>query len=107
VLEYQAEMTAYIVSSKFELDTEDYSTHYLASWTKREVDDDVYLKSLEEVKKVSSKFIDKIVENYNELEQTLSIKNLANKSAIVPENDNFSEIYTQNLKANSISIVYK
>ena len=104
VLEYQAEMTAYIVSSKFELDTEDYSTHYLASWTKREVDDDVYLKSLEEVKKVSSKFIDKIVENYNELEQTLSIKNLANKSAIVPENDNFSEIYTQNLKANSISI---
>ncbi len=104
VLEYQAEMTAYIVSSKFELDTEDYSTHYLASWTKREVDDDVYLKSLEEVKKVSSKLIDKIVENYNELEQTLSIKNLANKSAIVPENDNFSEIYTQNLKANSISI---
>lgn len=104
VLEYQAEMTAYIVSSKFELDTEDYSTHYLASWTKREVDDDVYLKSLEEVKEVSSKLIDKIVENYNELEQTLSIKNLANKSAIVPENDNFSEIYTQNLKANSISI---
>lgn len=104
VLEYQAEMTAYIVSSKFELDTEDYSTHYLASWTKREVDDDVYLKSLEEVKKVSSKFIDKIVENYNELEQTLSIKNLANKSAIVPENDNFAEIYKQNLKANSISI---
>lgn len=55
VLEYQAEMTAYIVSSKFELDTEDYSTHYLSSWTKREVDDDVYLKSLEEVKEVSSK----------------------------------------------------
>ncbi|MFW3505522.1 ArdC-like ssDNA-binding domain-containing protein [Aerococcus viridans] len=104
VLEYQAEMTAYIVSSKFELDTEDYSTHYLASWTKREVDDDVYLKSLEEVKKVSSKFIDKIVENYNELEQTLSIKNLANKSAIVPENDNFAELYEQNLKANSISV---
>lgn len=104
VLEYQAEMTAYIVSSKFELDTEDYSTHYLASWTKREVDDDVYLKSLEEVKEVSSKLIDKIVENYNELEQTLSIKNLANKSAIVPENDNFAEIYKQNLKANSISV---
>lgn len=104
VLEYQAEMTAYIVSSKFELDTEDYSTHYLASWTKREVDDDVYLKSLEEVKEVSSKMIDKIVENYNELEQTLSIKSLANKSAIVPENDNFAEIYKQNLKANSISV---
>lgn len=104
ILEYQAEMTAYIVSSKFELDTEDYSTHYLASWTKREVDDDVYLKSLEEVKEVSSKMIDKIVENYNELEQTLSIKSLANKSAIVPENDNFAEIYKQNLKANSISV---
>lgn len=104
VLEYQAEMTAYIVSSKFELDTEDYSTHYLSSWTKREVDDDVYLKSLEEVKEVSSKMIDKIVENYNELEQTLSIKSLANKSAIVPENDNFAEIYKQNLKANSISV---
>ncbi|MFV8253137.1 ArdC-like ssDNA-binding domain-containing protein [Aerococcus viridans] len=85
VLEYQAEMTAYIVSSKFELDTEDYSTHYLASWTKREVDDDVYLKSLEEVKEVSSKLIDKIVENYNELEQTLSIKSLTNKDGIKPE----------------------
>ena len=89
VLEYQAEMTAYIVSSKFELDTEDYSTHYLASWTKREVDDDVYLKSLEEVKEVSSKMIDKIVENYNELEQTLSIKSLTNKSEIVPENQHY------------------
>ncbi|MHA7118631.1 ArdC-like ssDNA-binding domain-containing protein [Aerococcus viridans] len=85
VLEYQAEMTAFIVSNKFELDTEDYSTHYLASWTKREVDDDVYLKSLEEVKEVSSKLIDKIVENYNELEQKISVKSLANKSTIKTE----------------------
>lgn len=33
--------------------------------------------------------IDKIVENYNELEQTLSIKSLTNKSEIVPENQHY------------------
>ena len=65
VLEYQAEMTAYVVSNNFGLDTEDYSKDYLASWTKRDVDNSVYIKSLQEVKDVSLNMIDKIVENYN------------------------------------------
>lgn len=70
VKEYQAEMTAYIVSNKFELDSEDYSTKYLSNWTERKVDDEVYLQSLEEVKKVSANMITKIVEKYNEMERS-------------------------------------
>lgn len=67
VLEYQAEMTAYVVSSNFGLDSEDYSKHYLASWTKREVDQTVYMKSLQEVKDVSLNMMDKVVEKFNEI----------------------------------------
>lgn len=66
VKEYQAEMTAYIVSNSFGLDSEEYSKSYLASWTKRDVENEVYIKSLEEVKEVSSKMIDKIVDKFNE-----------------------------------------
>ncbi|MGK9326596.1 ArdC-like ssDNA-binding domain-containing protein [Aerococcus urinaeequi] len=117
VLEYQAEMTAYIVSSKFELDTEDYSTHYLASWTKREVDDDVYLKSLDEVKEVSSKFIDKIVENYNKLEQTLkpestlySDESIAKSIHFLSDqndDNHFEKLKNEKLKVTDIAIEVK
>jgi len=117
VLEYQAEMTAYIVSSKFELDTEDYSTHYLASWTKREVDDDVYLKSLDEVKEVSSKLIDKIAENYNKLEQTLKPESTINSDESIAKsihflsdqnNDNhFGKLKNKKLKVTDIAIEVK
>lgn len=117
VLEYQAEMTAYIVSSKFELDTEDYSTHYLASWTKREVDDDVYLKSLEEVKEVSSKMIDKIVGNYNKLEQTLkpestlySDESIAKSIHFLSDqndDNHFEKLKNEKLKVTDIAIEVK
>ena len=117
VLEYQAEMTAYIVSSKFELDTEDYSTHYLASWTKREVDDDVYLKSLEEVKEVSSKMIDKIVGNYNKLEQTLkpestlySDESIAKSIHFLSDqndDNHFKKLKNEKLKVTDIAIEVK
>ena len=117
VLEYQAEMTAYIVSSKFELDTEDYSTHYLASWTKREVDDDVYLKSLEEVKEVSSKMIDKIVENYNKLEQTLKPESTLNSDESIAksihflsdqnDDNHFEKLKNEKLKVTDIAIEVK
>ena len=117
VLEYQAEMTAYIVSSKFELDTEDYSTHYLASWTKREVDDDVYLKSLEEVKEVSSKMIDKIVENYNKLEQTLKPESTLNSNESIAksihflsdqnDDNHFEKLKNEKLKVTDIAIEVK
>lgn len=117
VLEYQAEMTAYIVSSKFELDTEDYSTHYLASWTKREVDDDVYIKSLEEVKEVSSKMIDKIVENYNKLEQTLKPESTLNSDESIAksihflsdqnDDNHFEQLKNEKLKVTDIAIEVK
>lgn len=117
VLEYQAEMTAYIVSSKFELDTEDYSTHYLASWTKREVDDDVYLKSLEEVKEVSSKVIDKIVEKYNALEQTLKPESTLNSDESIAksihflsdqnDDNHFEKLKNEKLKVTDIAIEVK
>ncbi|WCG38793.1 ArdC-like ssDNA-binding domain-containing protein (plasmid) [Aerococcus urinaeequi] len=117
VLEYQAEMTAYIVSSKFELDTEDYSTHYLASWTKREVDDDVYLKSLDEVKEVSSKLIDKIVENYNKLEQTLKPESTLNSDESIAksihflsdqnDDNHFEKLKNEKLKVTDIAIEVK
>lgn len=117
VLEYQAEMTAYIVSSKFELDTEDYSTHYLASWTKREVDDDVYLKSLEEVKEVSSKVIDKIVEKYNALEQKLKPESTLNSDESIAksihflsdqnDDNHFEKLKNEKLKVTDIAIEVK
>lgn len=117
VLEYQAEMTAYIVSSKFELDTEDYSTHYLASWTKREVDDDVYLKSLDEVKEVSSKVIDKIVEKYNALEQKLKSESTLNSDESIAksihflsdqnDDNHFEKLKNEKLKVTDIAIEVK
>lgn len=67
VLEYQAEMTAYVVSNTFGLDSEDYSKSYLASWTKRDVDHSIYVNSLQEVKDVSLNMIDKVVGKYNEI----------------------------------------
>ena len=73
VLEYQAEMTAYVVSKTFGLDSEDYSTSYLAGWTKREVENPVYIQSLQEVKDVSLNMIDKIVEKYNDRTQQVEL----------------------------------
>lgn len=69
VIEYQAEMTAYIVSSTFELDSEDYSQRYLASWTKKDIENETYIKSLEEVKDVSNSMIEEISEKYNVIKQ--------------------------------------
>lgn len=71
IKEYQAEMLAYLVSSTFELDTEDYSTSYLKSWTsKADIEPEIYQKSIEEVKMVAKNLIENIVERFNELELT-------------------------------------
>jgi len=70
VKEYQAEMTAYVVSSTFELDSEDYSKKYLANWTKKDIDNKKYIQSIEEVKEVSSNMIEELTSRYNKLEQT-------------------------------------
>lgn len=76
VVEYQAEMTAYLISSTFNLDTEDYSTRYLKSWTSKEaIEPAVYVQSLEEVKATTKSMIEQIVDRYNErqLEQENSV----------------------------------
>lgn len=64
--EYQAEMVAYLVSSSFELDTEDYSTTYLKRWTSKEqLSPEVYLHSLDEVKATASIMMNQIVGLYH------------------------------------------
>jgi len=59
-------MVAYLVSSSFELDTEDYSTTYLKRWTSKEqLSPEVYLHSLDEVKATASTMMNQIVGLYH------------------------------------------
>jgi len=76
VKEYQAEMTAYIVSSTFRLDSKDYSERYLVNWTKKDVDNDTYIQSLQEVKEVSNSFIKNIANRYNALQKEKGEENI-------------------------------
>jgi len=120
VLEYQAEMTAYVVSSTFALDSEDYSQRYLANWTEKDVDNDIYIQSLNEVKDVSNSMIDNIATRYHSLEKeqenkiennhsnnNLSNKDIAKKMSFL-DNENGENQYQQledkHLKATEISI---
>lgn len=66
--EFQAEMTAYAVSSYFGIDTSEYSLGYLASWTQgKEMKDKT--KLLKEVHETSIEFIETI-ESWMEKEKT-------------------------------------
>lgn len=57
--EFQAEMTAYTVSSYFGIDTSEYSLGYLANWTQgKELKDKS--KLLKEVHETSTEFIETI-----------------------------------------------
>lgn len=90
--EFQAEMTAYSVSSYFGIDTSEYSLGYLASWTQgKEMKDKT--KLLKEVHETSIEFIETI-ENTLEKEKT-NEKGVDNMSKQVSEyeRDNF-EILT-------------
>ena len=73
VIEYQAEMTAYVVSNYIGIDSEEYSKSYLANWTRKEVDNDIYIQSLNEVKDVSFGMVDNIIEKYQHLNQEQSV----------------------------------
>jgi antirestriction protein ArdC len=74
ILEYQAEMTAYVVSNEIGLDTKESSISYLASWQKNSkdytLDSDNYIKALDEVRNVSDELSTEIFEEYQALEQT-------------------------------------
>lgn len=66
VLEYQAEMTAYVVAHAFGLDTKAHSLHYTAQWTQNLEHVTELETALEEVKSVSSELIsrlEKLLEN--------------------------------------------
>ncbi|PFA60029.1 LPD25 domain-containing protein [Bacillus sp. AFS015896] len=78
--EFQAEMTAYAVSSYFGIDTSEYSLGYLASWTQgKEMKDKT--KLLKEVHETSIEFIETI-ENTLEKEKTKEkeVEGMANKN---------------------------
>ncbi|WP_439873300.1 LPD25 domain-containing protein (plasmid) [Bacillus mycoides] len=78
--EFQAEMTAYAVSSYFGIDTSEYSLGYLASWTQgKEMKDKT--KLLKEVHETSIEFIETI-ENTLEKEKTneKEVEGMANRN---------------------------
>ncbi|MGE1015798.1 LPD25 domain-containing protein [Bacillus wiedmannii] len=80
--EFQAEMTAYAVSSYFGIDTSEYSLGYLASWTQgKEMKDKT--KLLKEVHETSIEFIE-IIENTLEKEKEQinekEVESMANKN---------------------------
>lgn len=89
--EFQAEMTAYVVSSYFGLDTSEYSFRYISSWSK-----DTELKEKEklinEVKETVKEYVE-IIENtlINDKELSLSLDN-ENR---VKENENMKIGLTQ------------
>lgn len=115
VLEYQAEMTAYVVSSTLGIDSEDYSKKYLANWTKRKVDDDVYIQSLEEVKNVSNDFMNDISDRFNKLEKTLILDETEFKNLIqfqlshyelVEEFSSTEIVYTPDIESANLKETY-
>ncbi|MBG9687875.1 LPD25 domain-containing protein [Bacillus mycoides] len=71
--EFQAEMTAYAVSSYFGIDTSEYSLGYLASWTQgKEMKDKT--KLLKEVHETSIEFIETIESSLEKEKQQLNEK---------------------------------
>ncbi|RAN85237.1 LPD25 domain-containing protein [Bacillus sp. SRB_331] len=80
--EFQAEMTAYAVSSYFGIDTSEYSLGYLASWTQgKEMKDKT--KLLKEVHETSIEFIETIentLEKEKEKINEKEVEGMANKN---------------------------
>ncbi|RWS38319.1 ImmA/IrrE family metallo-endopeptidase [Bacillus mycoides] len=80
--EFQAEMTAYAVSSYFGIDTSEYSLGYLASWTQgKEMKDKT--KLLKEVHETSIEFIETIentLEKEKEKTNEKEVEGMANKN---------------------------
>ncbi|MEH7450096.1 LPD25 domain-containing protein [Bacillus toyonensis] len=80
--EFQAEMTAYAVSSYFGIDTSEYSLGYLASWTQgKEIKDKT--KLLKEVHETSIEFIETIESSLEREKQQINekeVENMANRN---------------------------
>lgn len=83
--EFQAEMTAYAVSSYFGIDTSEYSLGYLASWTKgKEMKDKT--KLLKEVHETSIEFIETIENTLEKEKENTNEKGVDNMSKQVSDN---------------------
>ncbi|MGX5435351.1 LPD25 domain-containing protein [Bacillus toyonensis] len=80
--EFQAEMTAYAVSSYFGIDTSEYSLGYLASWTQgKEMKDKT--KLLKEVHETSIEFIETIESSLEKEKQQINekeVESMANQN---------------------------
>ncbi|MBG9521341.1 hypothetical protein ABE49_21845 [Bacillus thuringiensis] len=75
--EFQAEMTAYTVSSYFGIDTNEYSLGYLANWTQgKELKDKS--KLLKEVHETSTEFIETIENTLEEVKEQIHEKEVEN-----------------------------
>ncbi|PFL18516.1 hypothetical protein COK36_23190 [Bacillus cereus] len=83
--EFQAEMTAYAVSSYFGIDTSEYSLGYLASWTQgKEMKDKT--KLLKEVHETSIGFIETIENSLEKEKEKTNEKGVDNMSKQVSDN---------------------
>ncbi|WP_270371673.1 hypothetical protein [Aerococcus urinaeequi] len=77
VLEYQAEMTAYVVAHAFGLDTKAHSLHYTPQWTQNLEHVPALETALEEVKHVSHTLISRL--DHEQLNVQVNLKD-ASKS---------------------------
>ncbi|MCU5489247.1 LPD25 domain-containing protein [Bacillus sp. FSL K6-0273] len=83
--EFQAEMTAYAVSSYFGIDTSEYSLGYLVSWTQgKEMKDKT--KLLKEVHETSIEFIETIENTLEKEKEKTNEKGVDNMSKQVSDN---------------------
>ncbi|TKH54978.1 ImmA/IrrE family metallo-endopeptidase [Bacillus cereus] len=83
--EFQAEMTAYAVSSYFGIDTSEYSLGYLANWTQgKELKDKT--KLLKEVHETSIEFIETIENTLEKEKEKTNEKGVDNMSKQVSDN---------------------
>lgn len=69
--ENQKEMAAYLVSKSLGMDREEYQQKYLMSWREKNIEDDLYIQMLEEVKLVSQSLTNAIVEVYSNIKNRI------------------------------------
>ncbi|NIL29815.1 LPD25 domain-containing protein [Bacillus thuringiensis] len=104
--EFQAEMTAYAVSSYFGIDTSEYSLGYLASWTQgKEMKDKT--KLLKEVHETSIEFIETIENTLEKEKEKTNEKGVDHMSKQVSDNGKEHvvtvEILDKNIKDGEIA----
>ncbi|MED1625337.1 hypothetical protein P4U94_29255, partial [Bacillus pseudomycoides] len=108
--EFQAEMTAFTVSSYFEIDTSEYSLGYLANWTKgKEMKDKTQL--LKEVHETSVEFIETIestLEKENENIKGKEVDNMGKTQSVEKQTDElFERMPDEKAHLVTIEVLYK